>query len=379
MAQTSTRPLTIAISCRAMGHSVGGVREYTHEMVREMVNARSPHSFILYYADPELVGTHAGLAREVYLKAPHKLVWDHWSLPRALRRDRPDVVWFPQNVIPLGVNIPSVVTLHDLLYFNVPGYPHREYLWADILYMRAMIPRSVRLARKVVCVSAHTAGDAHRILGVKTAKLSVIREAPGRVFRAPRLDSASEIRAKYGLNQPFFLYSGTRSIRKNIRVLFKAFARCHRDLPHDLVLTGGGGHVVREDLAEDELLKEAGLQGRVRVLGLIPQEDLIALYHEADTFVFPSLYEGFGLPPLEAMACGCPVISSSATSLPEVVGDAALVFNPANAGELEGHMRSLATDPGLRDRMRDRGQAQVAKFSYGRAATEMLALLQDAI
>lgn len=378
MASKRPRPLKIAISCRAMGHSVGGVREYTHEMVREMVNAGSPHSFILYYADEHLVGTHAAHAREVMLRAPHKLVWDHWMLPRALRRDRPDVVWFPQNVISLGVKIPAVVTLHDLLYFNLPEFPHREYLWPDILYMRAMIPRSARQASKVVCVSEHTAADARRVLGVGADSLNVIREAPSRVFLASSRDSAVGIRAKYGLQRPFFLYSGTRSVRKNIRVLFEAFARCKEDIPHDLVLTGGGGHVVVEDRAEDTLAKY-GLQGRVKVLGMIPQEDLIALYHEADTFVFPSRYEGFGLPPLEAMACGCPVICSNATALPEVVGDAALVFDPVNVAELAEHMRMMAGDSELRDRMRGLGHAQVARFSYQRAASEMIALLEGAI
>lgn len=378
MAPTRPHPLTIAISCRAMGHSVGGVREYAHEMVREMVNAGSPHRFILYYADEELLGTHAAHAREVVLKAPHKLLWDHWALPRALRRDRPDVAWFPQNVIPFGVRTPSVVTLHDLLYFNLPEFPHREYLWPDILYMRAMIPRSARQARRVVCVSDHTAGDARRVLGVSASALNVIREAPSRVFLASSRDSAAGIRAKYGLQRPFFLYSGTRSVRKNIRVLFEAFARCRADIPHDLVLTGGGGHVVVEDRAEDTLAKY-GLRDRVKVLGMIPQEDLIALYHEADTFVFPSRYEGFGLPPLEAMACGCPVICSNATALPEVVGEAALVFDPANVAQLAEHMRAMAGDSALRNRMRELGQAQVAKFSYRRAAAEMIALLEGAI
>ncbi|MFO1490438.1 MAG: hypothetical protein U1F87_05880 [Kiritimatiellia bacterium] len=169
-----------------------------------------------------------------------------------------------------------------------------------------MIPSSVRLARKVVCVSAHTAGDAHRILGVKTAKLSVIREAPGRVFRAPRLDSASEIRAKYGLNQPFFLYFRNALDPENIRVLFKVFARCHCIFPTTLVLTSAAADTWSGRPGEDELLKEAGLQGRVPVLGLIPQEDLIAPHHDSRHLRVSQPVRGIRTSPLEAMACGCP-------------------------------------------------------------------------
>ena len=361
-----------------MSHSVGGVREYVRELVREMVLADSPHKFILYYSDESLLGTHSDRAREVHLRAPHKLWWDHWSLPRALRRDRPDVVWFPQNVISLGVKTPAVVTLHDLLYFHIKEYPSREYRWADILYMRSMIPRSLRRSRRVVCVSEHTAKDARNLFGLSPAKISVLHEAPSRVFRVASAGAVESIRAKYGLQRPYFLYAGTCSVRKNIRVLFEAFARCHLDIPHDLVLTGGGGEAVVEDRAQD-VLDRCNLRGRVRMLGQISQEDLVALYQGAESFVFPSRYEGFGLPPLEAMACGCPVICSNATSLPEVVGDAALVFDPDDVGKLEGHMRAMAGDPDLRDRMRGLGYTRVAQFSYLMAALGMIALLEGAI
>lgn len=340
--------------------------------------ADSPHRFILYHSSREAMGRVSGPAREVLLRAPHKFVWDHRALPRALRRDRPDVVWFPQNVISLGVRIPSVVTLHDLLYFPIPEYPHREYLRADILYMRAMIPRSLRLAHTVVCDSEWTRRDAVRLLDIPGEKMRVIPLAPGKSFLdAVRVGSGVEVVEKYRLRRPFFLYAGTRSVRKNIRTLFEAFARCHRDLPHDLVLTGGGGNVVVEDPADD-VLDRHGLRDRVRVLGLIPQDDLVALYREADAFVYPSLYEGFGLPPLEAMACGCPVACSRATSLPEVVGDAALLFDPASPAELEAHLRALAARPDLREQLKAAGLARAARFRYRESARALLALLEQA-
>lgn len=359
---------------------MGGVREYAREMVREMIAADSPHRFHLYYSERDLPGLHAGAGgrvREEFLPAPHKLVWDHWALPRALRRDRPDVVWFPQNVISLGVRIPAVVSVMDLLYFRVPEHPRREYLWPDILYMRTMIPRSLRLARRVACISEWTLRDAERLLDIPRDKMRAIHLAPSRAFLARAAADAAEVRRRYRLDRPFFFYAGTRSVRKNIRCLFEAFARCHREIPHDLVLTGGGGHVVVEDRAED-VLDRHGLRNRVKVLGLIPQEDLVALYGEADAFVFPSRYEGFGLPPLEAMARGCPVISSTATSLVEVVGDAALTFDPDAPEALAQHLRAVAGDADLRARLRAAGLARAAGFSYARSARQLLDLLEEA-
>lgn len=347
-------------------------------MVKALVEADSPHRFILYHSSREAMGRASGRAREVLLQAPHKLIWDHWTLPRALRRDRPDVVWYPQNVISLGVGTPAVVTLHDLLYFKVPEFPHREYLRADILYMRTMIPRSLRQARAVACDSEWTRRDAMRLLGIPGDKMRVIPPAPGGLFlNATRDGVAGEAPAKGGVSRPYFLYAGTRSIRKNIRVLFEAFARCHRDLPHDLVITGGGGHVVVEDRAED-VLDRHGLRDRVRVLGLIPQEELSRLYRGADAFVFPSRYEGFGLPPLEAMACGCPVVCSNATSLPEVVGDAALLFDPLSVEQLEHHLRAVASDPALRARLKTAGLARAATFQYAHSARRLLTMLEGA-
>ena len=208
--------------------------------------------------------------------------------------------------------------------------------------------------------------------------MRVVPPAPGRAFRpAPRDGSGGAVPARFGLTRPFFLYAGTRSVRKNIRLLFEAFARCHRDLPHDLVITGGGGHVVVEDRAEDVLARH-GLGDRVKVLGLIPQEDLVPLYTAADALVFPSRYEGFGLPPLEAMACGCPVICSRATSLPEVVGDAALIFDPTDPEELAARLRAVASRADLRAQLGAGGLARAAGFGYDKSARVLLDLLEQA-
>jgi len=369
-----TLPLHIAISARALSLPFGGVREYVGALLRELLALDTPHRFTLYYADPALVGSHPR-ATEVVLRAPHKFFWDHAVLPLRLHNDHPDVVWFPHNVISVGCRVPAVLTIYDMLYFRLPEFPQREYAWLDTLYMRAFIPPSLRKARNIATISRWTARDITRLVGVPREKISVIYPAPGPAYRQIAAADSLAVRAKYGLERPFFFYAGILSVRKNVRLLVEAFGQACNDLPHDLVLTAGRGYI---ETPYDDLITRYGLEGRVRRLGLVPKEDLVALYNQAEAFVFPSRYEGFGIPPLEAMACGCPVISSNATSLMEVVGDAALTFSPDDAGTLARHLRAVASDRGLRERLGQAGLAQAQQFSYAHSARQLLALLEAA-
>jgi glycosyltransferase involved in cell wall biosynthesis len=369
-----TQPLHIAISARSMSLPFGGVKEYVSAMTRELVRRESPHRFTIFYSDARLVGANPN-ASEVYLPAPHKFAWDHMILPRRLRHIRPDVVWFPHNVSSLGLGQPAVVSVMDMLYFRMPELPFREYAWPDTLYMRAFIPRSLRAARRVMVISDWTGRDIARLCGIPAEKIRTIHLAPDCDFKPLDAARGQAARKKYDLERPFFLYAGTLSPRKNVRALIEAFGRVSSELPHDLVVTGGPGYI---ETPFDDLLARYAIAGRVKRLNIIPKEDLVALYNLAEAFVFPSLYEGFGIPPLEAMACGCPVISSRATSLAEVVGEAALTFDPRDVATLAAHMRAIAGDDGLRARLARAGRAHAATFSYRRAAAELMALLEEA-
>ena len=369
-----SRSLHIAISARAMNFPFGGVKEYVIAATRELVRLDSCHRFTLYYDTADLIGSHPE-ANEIYLPAPHKFVWDHWALPRHLARLQPDVVWFPHNVSSLGLRIPTIVSVMDMLYFRMPEFQYREYAWPDTLYMRAFIPYSLRRAQRIMSISDWTGCDITRLLDIPRAKIHTIHLAPGPEFQTLPAGQAAYVRETYGLDRRFFFYAGTLSARKNVRTLIEAFGRIQHDLPHDLVMTGGAWLI---DMPFDDLLTKYGISGRVKRLGAVPKADLVALYNTADAFVFPSLYEGFGIPPLEAFACGCPVVSSNATSLPEVVGDAALSFDPLDVDALAAHLKAVATDADLRERLVRAGNARVQQFSYHRAATELLALIEDA-
>jgi glycosyltransferase involved in cell wall biosynthesis len=366
--------LHIAISARAMSFPFGGVKEYVTSAIRELLRLNSTHRFTIYYADPGLLGTNPA-AQEIYLPAPHKLFWDHWALPRHLERLQPDVVWFPHNVSSLGLTRPAVVSVMDMLYFPLPEFPHREYAWLDTHYMRTFIPRSLRRANRVMAISNWTARDITRLLAIQAEKIRTIYLAPGREFKPLAAPQLHAVRETYGLRHPFLFYAGTLSARKNVRLLIEAFGRVQHDLPHDLVITGGAWLI---DIPFDDLLAKYGITDRVKRLGAVPKNDLVALYNAADAFIFPSLYEGFGIPPLEAFACGCPVVCSNATALAEVVGDAALTFDPRDADALAVHLKAVASEPRLRERLRRAGFERAQQFSYARTAQQLLTLLEEA-
>ena len=370
----ATRPLHIAISARAMSRAFGGVKEYVTAVIHELVRLDSPHRFTIYYDDERLLGANPQ-ASEVYLDAPHKFVWDHALLPRRLARLRPDIVWFPHNVSSLGLGLPTVVSVMDLLYFPIPEFPAREYAWLDTLYMRAMIPRSLRRARRIMAISDWTGQDITRLFGIPGDKIRTIRLAAGGEFKPLPQPCLRAVRDKYGLPERFFFYAGTLSARKNVRRMVEAFGRVRHAVPHDLIITGGPGFLEERF---DDLLERYAIADRVKRLGAISKDDLIALYNTADAFVFPSLYEGFGIPPLEAFACGCPVISSRATSLGEVVGDAALTFDPYDVDGLSAHLLAVASDQALRERLTRAGFARARCFNYASSAAQLLELLEEA-
>jgi len=366
--------MRIAVSARALGFPYGGVRECTRSLVGELVGPAKAagHEITLYYFDRELCGAFPD-ADEVFLRAPHKFLWDHWVLPRRLRADCPDIVWFPHNVASLGYRGKYVVTVYDMLYFPLPGFRGREYGRLDTLYMRSLMPRSIRGAGRATAISRCTADDIRTVLGCAEKEIEVIPLAAGSQFR--RVDDATcnAVRAGYGLDRPFILYVGSLSVRKNVSVLLDAFERVKPSVPHDLVLVGAHIHGVRHGKAVQRH------DARLRYLGAVPTDDLAGLYSAADVFVFPSLYEGFGIPPLEAFACGCPVICSNTSSLPEVVGDAAMTFDPRDINALADSLQRMLKEPETRERYRKAGTERVKLFSYRRSAEQLLRVLEEAV
>lgn len=304
-----------------------------------------------------------------------KVWFEQVAFNRACARTHMTLAHVPYFGSALFSTVPAVVTVHDLIPLLLPAYRGSPM----VRLYTTLASSSARRAAAVIADSECSRRDIIQHLRIPPARVHVVYLAAD--ARHQPVEDIGSIRAKYRLPGKYLLYLGGFDRRKNVQVLIQAFARLP-DLYRDgyrLVL--GGVVLGRESAffpAPDRLAREAGLPGDALVsLGWIEEEDKPALYSGATVFLYPSVYEGFGLPPLEAMACGTPVICSNASSLPEIAGDAAITLNPHDAGGWAAAIRMVATEPARREEMRSRGIAQAAHFSWERTARETLAVYRS--
>lgn len=275
-----------------------------------------------------------------------------------------DVVHCTEHLLLPLKRIPSVLTIHDVVYLTHPEW----HLPLNRYFLTLAMPIFARRARAIIAVSEYTRREVVDLLHVDPAKVHVVYEAADPRFRPVRDPAAlAAVRGRYGLAEPFILFVGAIEPRKNLAMLLRAFAAlCQEpDFRHQLVIAGGKGWLYDEVFATAERLN---LGDRLRFPGYVADEDLPALYSAADLFAHPAHFEGFGLTPLEAMACGTPVVVSNATSLPEVVGEAGLLVPPHDERAWAVALRRVAQDRALHDRLAADGLRQAARFSWGEAA-----------
>ncbi len=365
-----------------------------------------PHFFLLathpdrlHAALPELRGS--ANAQVVALRPANALLRIPFGLPWASLRGSFDLLHVTYNAPPLSP-CPTVVTIHDISFEHYPQF----FSPRDLLILKTLVPLSARRAAHILTVSQHARQEIIDRYGLPPDKITVTYEAAGEQFR-PIDDPVAlqAVRAKYGIGGgPFVLALGNLQPRKNIVRLVEAFGRVvngQQSTVNSQQLTGNGeqsgaanadwslltGHCSlviagKAQWRESEVfqaVQQAGLDGRVLFPGYVEDADLPALYSAAAVFVYPSLYEGFGLPPLEAMACGTPVISTRAASLPEVVGDAALLIDPTDSEALAQGLHDVLTQPALYADLAARGRSRAAMFSWERCAAETLAVYADVL
>lgn len=268
---------------------------------------------------------------------------------------------------------PLVVTVHDLTPLTHPSY----YPVQDRLAFRLDLRSSLRRAQRLIAVSQRTADDLQLCYGVARERISVIYH--GVEQQAVQLDAIAraELRSRYGLAGRFVLFSGTITLRKNLPLLVQAFAAVAREVPDvRLVLAGKDGYGAAQ---VREAIRAQGLERRVSLPGYVPRADLLGLLALADLFVFPSTYEGFGWPPLEAMVQGTPVVATRGGSIPEIVGDAALLSEPRDSAGLAGAILALLRDNELAARLRCLGYARAQQFTFARMARETLAVYHQVL
>ena len=304
---------------------------------------------------------------------PIRIGWMQLRAARALDAVRPDVAHFTNGMMPFGSTVATVVTVHDM---SLRLYP-RCHPVRRLLLNRPLMHVAIRNAQSIVTVSNSARRDLLRLHGVPADRVSVVHEAASPVFR-PIADRArlDDVRARYGLPPRFMLYVGTIEPRKNLSRLMAAFATARRaGIPHHLVCVGPYGWASRDLSGHIERL---GIRDAVHFTGYVPFDHLPSIYNLGDFFAFPSLYEGFGLPVVEAMASGVPVLTSNTSSLGEIAGDAAETIDPTDTEAIADAIRRLATDPDLRRDRSERGLRRARTFSWTQTARQMLAVYHRA-
>jgi glycosyltransferase involved in cell wall biosynthesis len=369
--------MKITVDISPAVHHHAGLGRYAHELLAALTALDLVDEYSAFYyvthenerPDPPLDRVPAKIARlpakpwrmSVLLAYFAGTTMDRW-LPES------DIFHATDHLLPPLRGSRSVFTIHDLIFRFFPEYHLPLNRW----YLSLMLPRFVKRADSIIAVSESTRRDALRLLQIPPEKITVIYEGVNPAFR-PLKDAAqlASVCAKYHLPSRFMLYLGTIEPRKNLVTLLEAYHALHQrgGATPALVVAGRKGWLYQPVF---DRVRELGLEGRVYFTDYIHSADAPTLMNAAEVFVFPSLYEGFGLPPLEAMACGTPVICSNASSLPEVVGEGGILFQPRDVGGLVAAIESVLSDERLRAQLCARGLAQASRFSWERAARETL-------
>lgn len=377
--------MQIGISAHFWPYVTSGSGQYLRHLVAELAQLKSPHTLLLIgeqgvfaQGPPPLPAVELPRG-PIPAGRPAKLWFEQMALPRAARRLGLDLLHVPYLAPPLFCPVPVVVTVHDLIPALLPAYRgnwrKRAYTWLDL--------QATRRAAWLIAVSHHTRQDIVRHLDYPARRIAVTYEAAAPELRPARPEEMAAVRQRYDLPERFVLHLGATDRRKGVHRLIRAFARWHEQ-------RGGGqtGLVIAGPLKEPDgglfldlpgLARSLGVAQRVRFLGPVPERDKAALYSAAHVFTLLSEYEGFGLPPLEAMACGTAVLVGKTTSLPEVVGEAGLLVDPADEGSIVAALDRLLRDTAWREELARQGLARARTFSWAKTARETLAVYDQAI
>lgn len=362
---------TIGIDARMYGPAQTGIGNYIKHLINNLAEIDKNNNYVIFLLGKEYDNFKVPAAnfRKVRVTA-HWYSWKEQAiLPFEFLNEDLDLVHFPHFNSPILYPGKSVVTIHDITPFFFPGHKMNSLVRRSAF--RLVFRSSIKKAERVIAVSNSTKGDIVKYFGLNVGKITVIYEGVDENFRIlPNRDKIrEELMARYGISKPFIFYTGVWRNHKNIVGLIKAFAIFKKELGSSYQLVLGG----KEDPFYPEVKKtihELGLEKDIVCPGFIPAGELCQFYNICSVFVVPSFYEGFGLVGLEAFASGAPVISSRITSLPEVLGESAVYFDPNDHKEMAGAMKKVLFGNDLREKMIQSGQRRVEDFSWRRMAEE---------
>jgi glycosyltransferase involved in cell wall biosynthesis len=360
--------LRIGIDVHSLGGQQGGNETYYQELVKGLVALPSQHELVLYYtreAARQRVSANGHISLE-RLRPRHPLLRIPLTLPWRTRADRLDI-FHAQHVIPPFIRCKTVTTIPDIAYEHFPeAFPPSQRIW-----MKQLIRSSAIKADHIITVSDYSKRDIARTYGVPEEKITVTYEGASEEFRPHDKEGAEEKLARnYSIKGVFILYLGRLQGRKNLARVVEAYARVRAaGLPHKLVLAGKVDSLFEPVLSR---IRELNLEEHVVLPGYVPSEDVPVFYSAAEVFIYPSLFEGFGLPVVEAMACGVPVITSRGSSLEEIAGDAALLVDPLSEDSITSALLQILQDDPMRIRLRQAGLERSKLFNFEKIARQTM-------
>jgi glycosyltransferase involved in cell wall biosynthesis len=362
--------MRIGVLVLMAGREAGGPETYEVELLRAMARIDQRNEFVVYCTGPEApraIGVRSDNVTYRVLKPSVRAFSVAVSLPAALRSDGVDLLHSTFTPPPFAAT-PEVLTLHCLSSFTHPQFYARTIAWR----LNALLRIGMRRARRLVCVSETTARQAHEHFGVPAERLSVAYNGVASHFvPMDERQARSTVAARLGITDPYFLFVGKLEPRKNVERVIEAYARVKRETRTGAKLLLAG-HRTSVTPRIDALIDRLGLSDDVLRIGYVPGDVLPQLYGAARLFLFPSLWEGFGIPMIEAMACGTPVVTSSAACLPEIAGGAAAIVDPLSVEDIAEAIARLDGSDDERGRLRARGFVRAGDFTWDRSARATL-------
>ncbi len=368
------KPMRIAVMLRTLEEKQG-IGVYARNLMSAVLNNDKRNHYIFIYVNSEQLGSfgdHENLS-EVVCQAKGKLLWDHVTVPRIAKQYNADIIFNTKFSIPLLTFCKTMMVFHGSEWFVYPQF----YNKLDILYNKLLLPVYSKKAAAISCVSKITADDMAQFTGIDPKKLHVIHSSIASHF-APVEDQQDreKFRTKYKLPDKYILFVGKIYPGKNFSNILRAFRKIKDDLGNDIKLVSVGD--MRWDYAREmALVTELGLKDDIQFTGWVEQEELPAIYSLAELFLFPSYYEGFGIPILEAMACGCPVVTANTGACPEVAGGAAALVDPDDPGDIANSVLQLIKDKNMQDNLVRNGLKRVEAFSWDKAAKETINVFDE--
>lgn len=374
--------MRIGINFHTFDRYISGVEYYTLGMINALLCFDRFNEYVVFTNAPEIVEQYVSCRAGLVIRKiggirnrTHRILWEHFQLPRLAKQEGLDVLHCPSYICPVITNhIPSVVTVHDTIAIDHPRWCKPS----NALYFNLAMRASLQKAARIIAVSQCTAEDIKRNFPLNTNKIMMIYPGIDSIFNAEKDTVQQEhVRLRYNLPQRYLLFVGNLEPKKNIPALLSALHLLQKgDLFHRLVIVGHRHWGPKSQLKT--ILQKIGEKGIV-FAGYVARDDLPAVYHMADVVLFPSLYEGFGFPALEAMACGVPVIASSRGALAETAADAAFVIDPESPCQIANAISQMLTNKKLREKHIRLGYQQSSRFGWGKTAAELLKVYNEVV